>query len=72
MRKDVRAVWDPLQKELFENQINFEKEILTILKSDRRKAIDVITNYCFSWQVKVVDRCWQLFEDLLTKYDEFY
>lgn len=72
MRKDVRAVWDPWQKELFENQINFEKEILTLLVSDKKKAIEVVTNYCFNWQVKVVDRCWQLFEELLTKYDELY
>ncbi|MFN3695386.1 MAG: peptidase C69, partial [Ignavibacterium sp.] len=72
MRKDVRAVWDPWQKELFENQKSFEQEALELLKRDKNKAVKFLTDYCFDWQVKVVNRCWLLFEELMTKYDELY
>jgi len=72
MRNDVRAVWNPWQKELFDNQKSFEQKTLELLKKDRNKAINFITDYCFDWQVKVVDRCWLLFEELMTKYDELY
>ena len=70
MRKDVRAVWDPLQKEMFANQNNFEKESVELIKHNKKAAIDKITNYSFDWQQKVVSRAWDLIDELWTKYDE--
>lgn len=72
MRHDVRAVWDPLQAELFDNQKLFEEEMLNLIKSDRKKTIDQLTNYSFTWQQKVFDRAWLLTEELWTKYDELF
>jgi dipeptidase len=72
MRKDVRAVWDSWQKELFVNQKEIEVKALELYRKDKNLAVEYLSNYCFNWQVKIVDRCWQLFEDLLTKYDELY
>lgn len=70
MRYDVRAVWDPMQKEFFSNQKEIEAEALKLWKQDRTKAKEFLTDYCYRLQEKVVDRAWQLAEELWTKYDE--
>lgn len=72
MRHDVRAVWNPWQAELFNNQNLFENEALVLLKSDRKKAIEYLTDYSFKWQEKVFERAWILTEELWTKYDEMF
>jgi len=72
MRKDVRAVWDPMQAELFANQNEFEKPMVDLLKRDRKSAIEKITKYSYDWQEKVVDRTWDLIDGLWTKYDELF
>ncbi|MFO7524337.1 MAG: C69 family dipeptidase [Ignavibacteriaceae bacterium] len=72
MRHDVRAVWDPLQAELFNNQKSFEERMLKLIKSDRNKAIEQITDYSFTRQQKVFERAWLLTEELWTKYDEMF
>lgn len=72
MRYDVRAVWDPWQAELFANQISVEDEAKRLLKSDRKKAIEYLTDYSYKWQVKVFERAWLLTEELWTKYDEMF
>lgn len=72
MRHDVRAVWDPMQKELFANQLLFEKEAAKRLSDDREDGIEFITKYSFDWQQKVFDRAWELEAELWTKYDELF
>jgi dipeptidase len=72
MRHDVRAVWDPWQKEMFANQNKFEEEALKLLKSDKKKAIEYLTKYSSDWQQKVFERAWILSHELWTKYDEMF
>jgi dipeptidase len=72
MRHDVRAVWDPLQAELFSNQKIIEEEALNLLKTNRQNAIKKLTDYSFMWQQKVFERAWLLTEELWTKYDEMF
>ena len=70
MRYDVRAVWDPMQEELFANQNQFEKEVLAIYQKSKKKAIKQLTEYSLFWEMKTVDTCWELGDALWTKYDE--
>jgi len=72
MRKDVRAVWDPIQAEMFANQNEFEKKAVELIKKDKKSAIEKITKYSFDWQEKVVNRAWNLIDELWTKYDELF
>lgn len=70
MRYDVRAVWDPMQKELFGNQMKIEAEALKHYNLNRDDAKEFLTKYCYSWQEIVVERAWLLGDELWTKYDE--
>jgi dipeptidase len=70
MRNDVSAVWAPMQKELFNNQIRIEKEALNLLDYDKGQAQKFLTDYAIEWGTKVVKRAWQLGDELWTKYDE--
>jgi hypothetical protein len=72
MRHDVRAVWDPWQKELFDNQAAIEKEALELYDNDPKKAAEFLTKYFNEWGVKVNERAWQLGDELWTKYDELF
>ncbi len=72
MRKDVRAVWNPMQAEMFANQNEFEKQAVELLNKDKKSAIEKITKYSFDWQEKVVNRAWNLIDELWTKYDELF
>ncbi len=47
MRKDVRAVWDPMQKEMFANQNEIERKAVDSLKKDKKSAVEMITKYSF-------------------------
>ena len=71
MRHDVDAVWNPMQKELFENQKTFEEQALKLYnKKKPQKTIDYLTKYTNDWGDKVVDKAWKLGDFLWTKYDE--
>ena len=70
MRYDVRAVWDPIQKELFTNQKQFEDKVLELLKTDKNAAIKMMTEYTNDWGIKASERAWKLGDELWTKYDE--
>ncbi len=72
MRHDVRAVWDPLQTELFENQKVIEQKALELWQKDRDAAVEFLTKYSYDWQEKVCDRAWLLGDELWTKYDELF
>ncbi|MCL4279944.1 MAG: peptidase C69, partial [Ignavibacteriaceae bacterium] len=72
MRHDVRSVWDPWQAELFANQKSFENEVLEQWGADREKAKEMLTMYCIETQIAIVQRAWELGEELWTKYDELF
>lgn len=68
MRHDVDNVWNPMQKSMFEQQQNIEKQALTI--KNQNKRIEFLTNYTIQWGDKVVKEAWKLGDYLWTKYDE--
>jgi len=68
----VRAVWDPWQAELFAKQKSFENEILEQWSIDREKAKEMLTKYSIETQAAIVERAWELGEELWTKYDELF
>ncbi|MCK5170001.1 MAG: C69 family dipeptidase [Bacteroidales bacterium] len=71
MHHDVDAVWNPMQKELFENQKLFEEEASKLYDENKpQKTIEYLTKYTKNWGVKVVDKAWELGDFLWTKYDE--
>jgi len=70
MRNDVTSVWDKYQRELFNNQANFENEILTMMKTDKNAAIKKLTGYSKDHAAEVVKKAWELGDHLWTKYDE--
>jgi dipeptidase len=71
MRYDVNGVWGVWQKELFENQSDVEKKALELFNSKKQKEMKIfLTDYTMMWGEKVVDKAWELGDDLWTKYDE--
>lgn len=70
MRKDVEAVWKPLQTKLLESQRNVENEALKMFKKNPKTAIEYLTKYSMQWGQKVVKRAWKLGDELWNKYDE--
>ena len=70
MRYDVREVWDPWQKELFTQQLTIESEAMELYKNNPETAARFLTKYFNHWGNKVVERAWQLGDELWTKYDE--
>lgn len=72
MRHDVDNVWNPIQKELFERQPEFEKEAVLLYNTDRAAGIKYITDYTNYWGNHVLDKAWKLGDYLWTKYDELF
>jgi len=70
MRKDVEAVWYPLQDELFSAQNQVEIESILLYDHSPQKAIEYLTKYSMKWGERVVERAWKLGDELWTKYDE--
>ena len=72
MRHDVDDVWIPMQAELFNNQVDIEKEALKLYEMDPEKAREFLTNYTLKWGDLVVGTAWKLGDHLWTKYDELF
>ncbi|MCU0643712.1 MAG: C69 family dipeptidase [bacterium] len=70
MRKDVAAVWQPMQSEMFAAQNEIENKALELYQHDPQNARDFLTQYSMNWGEKVVKAAWKLGDDLWTKYDE--
>ncbi len=70
MHQDVDAVWNPMQKELFDKQVKFEEDALKLYKESPEKCSEYLTNYSIKWGNIVVEKAWKLGDDLWTKYDE--
>jgi dipeptidase len=73
MRHDVMNVFDPMQKELFEAQDEFEKKALELYTSGKKKElIEHLTGYTMKCGQKAVDEAWKTGDFLWTKYDELF
>ncbi len=71
MRYDVNDVWDEWQKELFDKQADVEKKALELYNAKKQKELKIyLTDYTTTWGEKVVDKAWDLGDELWTKYDE--
>ncbi|HPE86869.1 MAG: C69 family dipeptidase [Bacteroidales bacterium] len=71
MRYDVDAVWQPLQKQLFDKQAEVEETAKKIYASKGKDAaIQYLTDYSMEWGNRVIKRAWRLGDELWTKYDE--
>jgi dipeptidase len=70
MRKDVAAVWSPMQKAFFARQDSVEAEASTLFAKNPDKARRFLTTYTVDCGNRVVRRAWELGDFLWTKYDE--
>ena len=70
MRKDVEAVWKPMQVEMFKNQAEIEKEAYKRFKKNPKKAVKYLNEYSLKYGEKIVSEAWRLGDFLWTKYDE--
>lgn len=70
MRLDLAEVWEPFQTELINNQKNVEEKALELLKKDKSKAIEYLTNYTNEQCNEALEKAWKLGDHLWTKYDE--
>jgi dipeptidase len=70
MRRDVDSAWNPLQKELFQNQGRMEAEALRLLGRSTAEGRAFLTHYSNSWAERAVEDAWKLGGRLWTKYDE--
>lgn len=71
MRKDVDDVFNPWQKELFDNQKAFEAKTLEMYDAKSPdKTIKNLNKYSNEWGNKVVNKAWELGDYMWTKYDE--
>lgn len=70
MRRDVEAVWKPLQAELFKNQKATEDRALELFKRSPAEGRAFLTGYSNEWAERAVREGWKLGDRLWTKYDE--
>ena len=69
IRHDVDAVWNPLQKKLFEQQNEFEKKALSV---KGKKRTEVLTEYTIKLGNTAVQKAWDTGDFIWTKYDELF
>lgn len=70
MHKDVDAVWDPIQKQFFEEVQSIDKKALELHESNPAEAVKYLNDYSNKQGKMVMDRCIELGDFLWTKYDE--
>jgi len=71
MHKDVDAVWNPMQQQMFNEVESTEAEALELQKAGKNEElIKYLTNYTQKWGNTAVNRAWKLGDELWTKYDE--
>lgn len=71
MRHDLAAKWEPMQKQMFQEQKAIDEQALQLYnKKNPQKTIEFLNNYSNQWGEKAVDEAWKLGDFLWTKYDE--
>ncbi|HDP95595.1 MAG TPA: hypothetical protein ENN40_09580 [Candidatus Aminicenantes bacterium] len=68
MREDVAAVRNPLEKEVFASQADFEERMMVLHKKTPRRLKKALTRYSQSWMKRLTDAYWKLGDDIWTKY----
>jgi dipeptidase len=68
MRKDVDAVWVPLQQEIMRSAQETEQKVAGMQDLAERRS--VLTDFTHMWGTEVVKKAWRLGDFLWTKYDE--
>jgi len=72
-RYDVMNVFDPMQKELFAAQCDFEAKARKLYEQGNRKEmIELLTRYTNEWGEKAVAEAWKMGDFIWTKYDELF
>jgi len=67
MRKDLDAVWIPMQNDFFANQKLIEAEALELFDKSPKKTVKYLTKYSDEAGNKVVNKAWELGDFLWTK-----
>ena len=71
MHKDVDAVWNPMQQQMFNEVKTTEAKALELQKAGKNnELIKFLTGYTQKWGNTAVNRAWKLGDELWTKYDE--
>ncbi len=69
-RKDLQAVWQPMQTEWFANQKSVEDAALKLYDPKKnKKTVDFLTKYTSDCGNKAVNTAWDLGDALWNKYD---
>lgn len=66
--KDVKAVREPFEAEMFNNQQRVEQEALTIYKKNPKQAREFLTNYSNGKMNRVTEMFLELRDQIITKY----
>lgn len=69
MSKVVRATWQPIQKEFFDNQQAIEQQALELLQQDRSAAIQFLTHYTSQQCNRCVEKAWETGDFIWTRFD---
>jgi dipeptidase len=70
MRKDVEAVWRPMQARMFAEQEDVIQQARNLYREDPARTISYLTQVSMEWGNRVVETCWRLGDSIWTKYDE--
>jgi dipeptidase len=68
MRHDVAKIYQEFEKEAFEKQNEIEAKALALYNKNPKKARRFLTQYSNSWMNRLVQRYWQLGDQLWSKY----
>ncbi|MCK4921000.1 MAG: C69 family dipeptidase, partial [Bacteroidales bacterium] len=72
-RHDLMNVFDPMQKELFTKQLEFESKAMMLYKQGKHdEVINLLTQYTIEMGEKAVREAWKLGDLIWTKYDELF
>lgn len=69
---DVQKLQKEIENEYFDNQPYVEQRAMDLLKKDRNKAIDYLTNYSVTQSENTVRRWRKLWEQLVVKFNDGY
>jgi len=72
MLKDIQPVQQELENKFFAVQPAIEQAALTLYKTDKKLAVDFLTNYSVNEAEAVVDRWQELWKSLVVKYNDGY
>jgi len=72
MVRDLRAVWEPMEEELFARQTEVEAEALSLFESDPARAQAFLTEYSQGWANRAVEQYWALGDELWVKYNNVF